>query len=282
MTQTSLSEYQSSGVECEHCGREFDNQMALNSHVGHSHDIPSEVDVECANCGDTKSVTRYSAKEQENHFCDHECKAEWQSEHVTGQNHPNYNSHTRDCDMCGETYEYPAHLEGETRFCSRECQLECVHTSENSPSGEDHPNWVGESETRSCEHCGENFTRRPYSTDVYCSIECAREGEGKKRSGENHPHWKGGVSKSLTEALRKFISNESWYSIRERHAGNQECSLCGVQSSELDRRLSLHHIVPLTTGGTNGDWNLMPVCEGCHRKVESFTENYVEQYLRPQ
>jgi len=45
-----------------------------------------------------------------------------------------------------------------------------------------------------------------------------------------------------------------------------ECEHCG--GGFQDSALHVHHIIPLVAGGTNGEYNLIPLCESCHATVE--------------
>jgi len=85
------------------------------------------------------------------------------------------------------------------------------------------------------------------------------------RTGQDHPNWRGG--KHLIDALRKQL-RPSWWTVRDDERQN-ECYNCGESQGKLD----VHHIVPLSAGGTNESWNLMTLCESCHRAVESYTRD---------
>lgn len=63
----------------------------------------------------------------------------------------------------------------------------------------------------------------------------------------------------LLDNLRKQfeeIRNQIWE--KKPH----KCVNCGAESN-----LHLHHIVPLSLGGTNNIDNIVPLCEECHSKV---------------
>lgn len=100
----------------------------------------------------------------------------------------------------------------------------------------------------------------------------AREKNGMAgRTGQDHPNWRGG--KHLIDALRKQL-RPSWWTVRD-DARADECYMCGASGCKLD----VHHIVPLSAGGTNGNWNLMTLCESCHRTAEAYTRQF--DALRP-
>lgn len=52
-----------------------------------------------------------------------------------------------------------------------------------------------------------------------------------------------------------------------------ECIFCGVtgeqHEQEHGRDLDIHHVIPKREGGSNDPDNLIPVCIGCHRTIES-------------
>jgi 5-methylcytosine-specific restriction endonuclease McrA len=87
----------------------------------------------------------------------------------------------------------------------------------------------------------------------------------KGRTGQDNPNWRGG--KHLVDALRKQL-RPSWWTVRDEERAD-ECYNCGASECKLD----VHHIVPLSAGGTNDSWNLMTLCESCHRTVEAYTRD---------
>lgn len=95
----------------------------------------------------------------------------------------------------------------------------------------------------------------------------ARETNGMKGvTGQDSPTWRGG--KSIYGAVKKQLHGPSWSSIRKVHL-DDVCHKCGAVGD-----LHLHHIVPLMSGGTNESWNLMTLCAVCHTTVE----NYIRQF----
>lgn len=86
------------------------------------------------------------------------------------------------------------------------------------------------------------------------------------RTGQDHPNWRGG--KHLVDALRKQL-RPSWWTVRDDER-TEECYNCGTSDCKLD----VHHIVPISAGGTNESWNLMTLCESCHRTAEVYTRQF--------
>lgn len=88
------------------------------------------------------------------------------------------------------------------------------------------------------------------------------------RTGQDHPRWRGG--KHLVDTLRKQL-RPSWWTVRDDERST-ECYKCGASDCKLD----VHHIVPISAGGTNGSWNLMTLCDSCHRTVEAYIRQFPE------
>lgn len=95
--------------------------------------------------------------------------------------------------------------------------------------------------------------------------------------GSNNPLWNGG--KSISDAVRKNIGSESWEATakRIRHRDGHECQQCGVQLP--DRKLDVHHVVPIMAGGCNEDELLITVCGSCHRLMESHARELFDTVL---
>lgn len=101
----------------------------------------------------------------------------------------------------------------------------------------------------------------------------ARERNGMAgATGQDNPNWRGG--KSIYDAVKKQLPGDAWRQLKmeaKRQDGHY-CQACGATGCKLDS----HHIVPIMAGGTNGFWNLMTLCESCHRKAEAFVRQYSE------
>ena len=67
--------------------------------------------------------------------------------------------------------------------------------------------------------------------------------------------------------------NGKWRSIRKRYiATHPLCEKC-KEDNRLTPASEVHHIIPLSQGGTNEEDNLMSLCKSCHSKItakESF------------
>lgn len=59
----------------------------------------------------------------------------------------------------------------------------------------------------------------------------------------------------------------AWKRIRDRYAAAHPlCELC-LKEGRLTPVEKVHHIVPLSQGGTHRNGNLMSLCQSCHRKL---------------
>lgn len=59
----------------------------------------------------------------------------------------------------------------------------------------------------------------------------------------------------------------AWKKIRDRHMAEYPlCEMCKKQG-RLARAEEVHHIKPLSMGGTNDDGNLMSLCKVCHSEI---------------
>lgn len=226
----------------------------------------------CSNCGSDVKVPpsrrkgEYGDYHIENHFCDKECESEWKQQNWVGENHPNWREFPKNtCEECGEDYPVKPSEKESSRFCSWACKKE---------------DWAEEPETRECANCGAEVTRQPHNFNgerAVCSKQCYREWWSEEQRGSGNPAWKGG--KSGITAVRRMIGGQSWdKTAREVRADSGHvCQRCG--EFQPNRKLDVHHIIPVASGGTNGDWNLMALCQTCHHEVEKYTKQFTEPHL---
>lgn len=97
------------------------------------------------------------------------------------------------------------------------------------------------------------------------------------KTGSDHHAWRGG--KSIYDAVKKCLGNDSWNTIRRRARKSTDdgCEMCGTSPDE--QGLDVHHIIPLLAGGDHGSYNLMVLCRSCHIKVEHATRDIFEPVL---
>ena len=59
----------------------------------------------------------------------------------------------------------------------------------------------------------------------------------------------------------------AWHRIRARYAAEHPlCEQC-LKEGRVTLVEEVHHIVPLSRGGTHADDNLMSLCQSCHTKI---------------
>ncbi len=114
-----------------------------------------------------------------------------------------------------------------------------------------------------CPRCKREFPKR--GNKIYCSRKCKVKAKD-KRTGRCYRHNKERIERRKKEG--KFAYRENAYrKIILSFLGNK-CSKCGD-----NKKLHIHHIIPIFLGGTNDCKNITLLCEKCH----SFL--HLEQYL---
>lgn len=65
-----------------------------------------------------------------------------------------------------------------------------------------------------------------------------------------------------------------WRKLRTRFLNmHQLCEQCRM-NGKYTAATEVHHIKPLSTGGTNDEKNLMALCKSCHSRITLTTENF--------
>lgn len=169
------------------------------------------------------------------------------------------------CEQCGvEVSVSPSKEKYEKHFCSRSCHG--VWREENKDEFFDRDMVAVQ-----CEVCGMEMLKKPSEVEMYeehyCSIECMGERYKDRLSGDGNPRWKGG------HAVDMYPSD--WSTIRESilKRDGYVCQVCGMGDDEhideFEQGLHVHHIVPLSEGGTNENENLISLCALCHRDAHA-------------
>lgn len=61
----------------------------------------------------------------------------------------------------------------------------------------------------------------------------------------------------------------SWQKVRKRYiTANPLCERC-LKEGRLTKAEQVHHILPLSEGGTSDESNLMSLCANCHAKIHA-------------
>jgi 5-methylcytosine-specific restriction endonuclease McrA len=115
------------------------------------------------------------------------------------------------------------------------------------------------------------------STNVFCSKTCQGAWSSENHRGDNNPAWRGGKTEYYGPNWKK---QRKLAIERDTH----KCRMCGIDQSELYRKLDVHHIVRFMSFGldryeeANRLDNLISLCPSCHAKVEGKVN--VEQYRK--
>jgi hypothetical protein len=272
-------------LTCGYCGGEFEEWAyrvekgdgKYCSHECRDKDRDGET-VECDWCGDETYVPPSRLENNDHYFCDRDCSSEWRSERFTGEGGPRWNGgpETVSCEICSSDIEVVQSVaEKRDRFmCSVECQAEWQTRNRGEKS-------TARFVDVECAWCGKEYQRKPTAVRKgdknLCSDECFSNWMSEQQRGSGNPAWKGG--KAGITAVRRMIGNQSWdKTAREVRAGaGHVCEKC--RTFQPNRKLDVHHIVPVASGGTNGYWNLMALCQTCHKEVENHTKRFTEPHL---
>lgn len=164
-------------TECPTCGEDkFSCEQSMKSHHKQAHgESIAGRSVNCENCNKEKSVLPTYYEQFDRFFCDEQCRGEWRSENMSGEDSWHYEKVSLDCSYCGDDIEkQPYMLERSSEhFCSRECQSKWqsesgINTGKNSPlwkgGGRYYgPNWpqvrkeIRERDNQTCQNCGIEF-----------------------------------------------------------------------------------------------------------------------------
>ena len=98
----------------------------------------------CDNCGERGERIPARLEITDLTFCDTACKAEWQREHLRGENNPSYQGEAVQtcCETCGRTVtkKKTRHLRNTNNFCSHGCYAEWRN---GRFTGEENVRWAG-------------------------------------------------------------------------------------------------------------------------------------------
>lgn len=69
------------------------------------------------------------------------------------------------------------------------------------------------------------------------------------------------------DPVTKSRYGRAWKRIRDRHAAQHPlCEMC-LKNGKVTPTEEVHHIVPLSRGGTHASDNLMSLCKSCHSEI---------------
>lgn len=207
---------------------------------------------------------------------DEDCSRSFDSE--TGRNvhigRMHSDLHLLQCDYCNKEFQRkPSHI-SKNNFCCRGCKDEW---KSDNVEGEDTNLWNGGKEVVFCDWCDLEFKRRPSHVreNNFCSRECFGSWQSENWVGIDNPAWSGG--RGVYFSLLTVGLSESWESLSEsiRKRFDRRCQVCGIEEEHLDRKLDVHHMVPICFGGTSFEENLIPLCQTCHSKAEDYVRDRI-------
>jgi HNH endonuclease len=140
-----------------------------------------------------------------------------------------------------------------------------------------------------CSGCGAELKRPPSNTgeENFCTPECAAKTRNVSRTckqcGQPFTIWRT-VAQGSTNATGNFCSRtcyDSWLlsgaedkshyvqmkgAKRDAVVEGKLCQRCGTPDG-----LEVHHVIPRRVGGEDNPENLIPLCKGCHKRIELLT-----------
>lgn len=249
---------------CPTCGRDdFKNAAGMRVHHAQVHDEKLRSVVSCDLCECEFEVR--PNREDTARFCSRDCRYEWMSKHMVGENNPSYRGGKAavECQWCGAVVEVTPALEGVRKYCSKECFGK--DQSENNV-GENARNWRGGGAELECEQCGERFNvkRARGDTARFCGYDCMAEAYT-EITGPDHPLWKEerDYAPGFTDELKEQI--------RERDG--HRCQGCGLPQEtyreKSGAKLDVHHIDG--SKDNHAPENLIALCKSCHGRWNALT-----------
>jgi|JI10StandDraft_1071094.scaffolds.fasta_scaffold399207_2 hypothetical protein len=225
----------------------------------------------CASCG--KETEKFPSKLRESNFCCKQCFVDYKNKigFYKKKNHPQWKGSTlqKTCTHCKKLFWIKkSALEregtGRGKFCSRECLK------------------LAGSVVKKCEVCGKEFSiKKSHATSTekpagrYCSMKCRTVGFDARGilKGENAPRYIDGKSQTKEYVCRKsnerraqVKTNGGSYTLKEWEdlcvKYNHKCLACGRN----DVLLTVDHVIPIKSGGTNHISNIQPLCKSCNCK----------------
>ena len=152
---------------------------------------------------------------------------------------------TKECEICGEVFDYQPKREKTVRYCSSDCQYKSM---------------VKDRILVSCDNCGDSTEKYPSKIErcnnFFCSTQCRHN----YFRGNNHPRYTGYTSDN-------FYGVE-WSDWRNRILDKYEvCQKCGKSGNQI------HHIIPVNqfkeVTEAHFEENLTRLCASCHMIVEN-------------
>lgn len=156
---------------CEQCGRKFisyNGAKFCSTRCYKQHNIES---ARCSNCG--KHLVDFGIKIETTggwHYCSDACREDFRLKRARED------GRLKTCLRCGKEYISSSKS---SKFCSNECYRAAMRDGWR-PKRIDSPSMPMPMYTTHCPNCGK-VAIKCYNVDTYCSKECRKDGEKKKR-----------------------------------------------------------------------------------------------------
>lgn len=188
----------------------------------------------CA-CGCGQEVPQKKYPSQQNRYI--------QFHQHRGEHNGNYRGGdvSKACGVCGKTFSERASIINKRKTCGDDACYRTWVSLTSTARGQ-------KKETVPCAHCGAELRLYPSQVHDYnfCNRFCQGQHNSSLFSGANNARWKGG--------------NRQYFQAQARIRDNHRCVVCG-----FDLATDVHHITPLSEGGTDDFSNLLTVCPNHHR-----------------
>ena len=108
----------------------------------------------------------------------------------------------------------------------------------------------------------------PYKPKRPCAFPgCGRLAESKQHCAEHAKRERDFYNKYNRSADMNKTYGRAWKRIRDRYVrDNPLCEMC-IKERRLAPVDEVHHILPVSQGGTHERENLMSLCRSCHNKI---------------
>lgn len=228
-------------VECEYCSEEYEelksredrtrfcskecryNWMSENQRK-ENNPMYKGASEPCHRCGEPVYRPPADLAHNEKVFCSDKCRKEWLSDFHSGENNYFYEGakETKDCDWCGNEFEYFKSHASRRRFCSKNCLSEW--RSQLPP--EEQPQWKGGHEEFYGPNWPEQRQKAMERDDFQCQV-CGMENhEHKEETGfQLHVHH--------IQPIRKFREGDD-VDYQQANALSNLITLCTTHHAEWE------------------------------------------------
>lgn len=156
-----------------YCSKECKSVYWSEHRTGENHPrSKSKVEVRCAWCDKNIMLPGWRVERSDRHFCNSQCKGNWQSKHKKGPSSPCYKaeSHiTVECEFCGKQFQMK--IQQYTRYKNHYCSKECTDNAKRGKSCTERKSQLHEC---ICPICGKVFlqSKNTQHQRKTCSLRC--------------------------------------------------------------------------------------------------------------